>query len=57
MLTQDQVDAYHRDGYIIATGFLDAEEIDLLRRSAIEDRQLDRKAIGMDPKLVGKADE
>jgi ectoine hydroxylase-related dioxygenase (phytanoyl-CoA dioxygenase family) len=47
MLTQEQIDAYHLDGYIIAKAFLDAEEIDLLRRTAIEDRQLDQKAIGI----------
>ena len=44
MLTQAQINAYHHDGYVIVKSFLNAEEIDLLRRTAIEDRQLDQQS-------------
>ena len=46
MLTQEQVIAYHRDGYVIARALFDAEEIDLLQRTAVADRQLDQKSFG-----------
>lgn len=45
-LTDDQVQQYHRDGYVIVPGMFDAEEIDLLKRSATEDRELDKRSIG-----------
>ena len=44
MLTPEQVAAYHREGFGIARGFFAADEIDLLRRVAREDRALDRHA-------------
>jgi len=47
MLTQEQADAYHRDGNFIVKSLFDSEEVGLLRRTAIEDRQLDQKAIGI----------
>ena len=37
---------YHADGYHLAKGLFDAEEIDLLRRSAKEDNELDRRSFG-----------
>lgn len=40
------VSAYHTVGYHLARGFFDAEEIDLLRRSAKEDNELDRRSFG-----------
>ena len=46
MLTQEQVKAYHRDGYVIAKALFEAEEIDLLRRTAVEDRQMDQRSFG-----------
>ncbi len=46
MLTQEQAQAYHRDGYVIARGLFDAEEIDLLHRTAVADRQLDQQSFG-----------
>jgi ectoine hydroxylase len=46
MLSADQIAAYHREGYVIARGFFAADEIDLLRRAAKEDRELDRHAFG-----------
>jgi ectoine hydroxylase len=46
VLTDDQVTRYHADGYVLASRLFDAEEIDLLRRSAKEDHELDRRAFG-----------
>jgi len=40
------LERYHREGYLLAKGFFDAEEIDLLRRSAKEDHELDRHSYG-----------
>jgi ectoine hydroxylase-related dioxygenase (phytanoyl-CoA dioxygenase family) len=37
---------YRRDGYFVARELFDAEEIDLLRRAAKEDRALDENAFG-----------
>ena len=37
---------YQRDGFVLARGMFDREEIDLLRRAAKEDRQLDQHAFG-----------
>ncbi len=45
-LTPEQVARYHEDGYVLARGFFDAQEIDLLRRSAREDRELDSHSFG-----------
>jgi ectoine hydroxylase-related dioxygenase (phytanoyl-CoA dioxygenase family) len=41
-----QLAAYRRDGYFVARELFDAEEIDLLRRAAKEDRALDENAFG-----------
>lgn len=46
MLTQEQINAYHEDGYVIVRGLFDAEEIDLLHRTAVADRQLDQQSFG-----------
>ena len=46
VLTDDQVARYHADGYVLASHLFDAVEIDLLRRSAKEDHELDRRAFG-----------
>jgi ectoine hydroxylase len=43
-LTDDQVRDYHRDGYILARGMFDPEEIRLLGNAAREDRALDEHA-------------
>ena len=37
---------YHADGYTLVKAFFDAEEIDLLRRAAKEDHELDRRSFG-----------
>ena len=46
MLTTEQIADYHREGFCIARGFFGADEIDLLRRAAKEDRELDRRSFG-----------
>jgi hypothetical protein len=45
-LTDEQIVIYHRDGYLIAQRMFDHEEIDLLRRAAREDHELDRRSFG-----------
>jgi ectoine hydroxylase len=45
-LSADQVAEYAREGFVIARGFFDVEEIDLLRRAAKEDRALDQHSFG-----------
>ncbi len=45
-LKTDVLQAYERDGFVLARQMFDAEEIDLLRRAAKEDRELDRRAFG-----------
>jgi hypothetical protein len=44
--TNSVVETYHADGYFLAKGFFDATEIDLLKRSAKEDNELDRRSFG-----------
>lgn len=46
ILSDEQVAAYHEDGYVVVKGMFDAEEIDLLGRAAREDRELDRRSQG-----------
>jgi ectoine hydroxylase len=46
ILTDDQVARYHADGYVLVPGLFDGDEIDLLRRAAKEDHELDRRAVG-----------
>jgi len=41
-----QAETYRREGYVIVRGLFDAAEIDLLRRAAKEDRELDRHSFG-----------
>ncbi len=45
-ITDEQVSQYHQDGYVIIPKMFDAEEIDLLKRAAVEDRELDKRSIG-----------
>jgi len=45
-LKKSVVADYERDGFVVAKGMFDAEEIDLLRRAAKEDRALDQHAFG-----------
>jgi hypothetical protein len=46
LLSDEAVRRYHADGYYLARGFFDAEEIGLLARSAKEDHDLDRRSFG-----------
>ena len=46
ILTAEQVVRYHEDGYTLARGQFDADEIDLLHRAAKEDHELDRRSFG-----------
>jgi len=45
-ITDRELAAYRRDGYIVARGMFDAGEIGLLRRAAKEDRALDEHSFG-----------
>jgi hypothetical protein len=45
-MTSDQLSRYHEEGYLLARGLFDAEEIGLLRRSAKEDHELDKHSFG-----------
>ena len=47
-LTEKQIDAYHRDGFLIARRLFDREEISLLSRTAREDRVLDQHSFSRD---------
>src|SRR3954447_20254551 len=46
ILSDAAVRQYHADGFHLARGFFDADEIDLLKRSAKEDNELDRRSFG-----------
>ena len=45
-LSDAQIQDYRREGYCIARGFFDAEETDLLRQAAKEDRELAQRSFG-----------
>jgi len=45
-IKQDRLEEYHRNGYIVEKALFDREEIELLRRAAKEDRQLDQHSFG-----------
>ena len=45
-LQDETVKQYERDGYVVVRGMFDAEEIELLRRAAKEDRELDQHSFG-----------
>ena len=40
-ISDEQVRKYHDEGYVVAKNFFEIEEIELLRRAAKEDRELD----------------
>lgn len=46
VLTDAEAMRYHEDGYTLAKGFFDAEEIGLLYRTAKEDSELDKRSFG-----------
>ncbi len=45
-LNKSTLPSYEQDGFVVARAMFDREEIDLLRRAAKEDRQLDQHAFG-----------
>lgn len=45
-LNEHQIRAYDENGFVLAKGFFDTEEIGLLRRAAKEDRELDQHSFG-----------
>ena len=45
-LKDETLEQYERDGYVVARSIFDREEIDLLRRAAKEDRELDQHSFG-----------
>ena len=45
-LSAAQACEYHDAGFVLARGFYDAEEVELLRRAAREDHELDRRSFG-----------
>jgi hypothetical protein len=45
-ISNSNLEAFLRDGFVLAKGLFDQTEIDLLRRSAKEDRQLDQHSFG-----------
>ncbi|HEY7208943.1 MAG TPA: phytanoyl-CoA dioxygenase family protein [Bryobacteraceae bacterium] len=45
-IQDERLEAYQRDGYIVEKKFFDSEEIDLLKRAAKEDRELDQHSFG-----------
>src|SRR3954469_5744734 len=45
-LKENRLDEYERNGFVLAKGMFDAEEIGLLRRAAKQDRELDQHSFG-----------
>ena len=54
-ITDEQVGAYLEDGYVLAKGMFEPDEIQLLGRSAHEDGALDRHSFGRADGLGGGA--
>ena len=46
ILSDDQVNNYRTDGYVLARGFYSRDEIALLNRAAREDSELDKRSFG-----------
>jgi hypothetical protein len=45
-ITDTAVQQYHSEGFHLARGFFEADEIDLLKRAAKEDNELDKRSFG-----------
>jgi ectoine hydroxylase-related dioxygenase (phytanoyl-CoA dioxygenase family) len=45
-ISQDQINDFNKDGYILIKSLFDKEEIDLLKKTALEDRELDKHSFG-----------
>ena len=48
MLTNEEVQAFHRDGYVIARKLFDSQEIEILREAARRDQAMQNQAHGLD---------
>jgi hypothetical protein len=46
VLNESQLKQFHTDGYYLVKGLFDSEEIDMLKRTAVEDRMLDQQSFG-----------
>ena len=46
LLSQEQLTQYRTDGYLLVPGLYESDEIDLLKRAAKEDRDLDQRSFG-----------
>jgi phytanoyl-CoA hydroxylase len=47
LLTEEEILAYHRDGYVIVKGFLEPREIEKLHRIAVNDKAVNTNAIDL----------
>jgi len=45
-LTQNQLETFEKDGFILVKSLFDQEEITLLKNTAVEDRELDKHSFG-----------
>ena len=45
-LSQNQLNEFHKNGFILIKSLFDKEEIDLLKKTAVEDRELDKHSFG-----------
>jgi ectoine hydroxylase-related dioxygenase (phytanoyl-CoA dioxygenase family) len=45
-ITQDQLNDFNKNGYILIKSLFNKEEIDLLKKTAVEDRELDNHSFG-----------
>lgn len=45
-ITQDQLNDFNKNGYILIKSLFNKEEIDLLKKTAVEDRELDKHSFG-----------
>jgi len=48
ILTQEQLHAYRKDGYLLLKTLFDQEEIGMLKKAALADRELDKRSYGRD---------
>lgn len=46
VLSKDHINDFNKDGFILLKSLFDKEEIDLLKKTAIEDRELDKHSFG-----------
>ena len=46
IISQDQINDFNKDGFILLKSLFNKEEIDLLKKTAVEDRELDKHSFG-----------